>query len=610
MSHDGPVLTEPIRIGQFSAFLGDRIDGMDALLDAGVEVLTGDYLAELTMLVLAKNVQRGKPGYAVPFVTQLERYAERIKAGGVKVVTNAGGLDPVGCAEAVREALSRVGVDLTVAVITGDDIRGELPALIAQGHSFEHLEDGKPLPVGPDQVLTANAYLGAWPIVQALELGADIVICPRVTDASLVVGPAAWRFGWRPDDWDRLAGALWAGHAIECGAQVTGGVFSLFHEFGDLGLPSMPIAEIFENGESVITKPAGTDGVVSVDTVKAQLVYEVGNPLYGNPDVFADLTSVEVSPEGQDRVRITGATGVAPGPDAKVSLCYEGGFRNSVTIGLTGARLDEKLTWLSAQVDRAVGGVDQFTKFRRSVIGPVSQHSGNLEESTAWVTYTVRDERRELVSREGFSDPITQLGVSNIPGFYMTGPPQRERLVAVQWPCVVEKALLAPKVIFQGTTTDVPWIDCEGDVKEREVAPDPESGLAAQPASADVTVTLGSIFGTRSGDKGGTANLGVWARDDAGYEWLRDYLHVDALRQMLPELRELVVERYSLPGIRALNFVVHEYLELGVSSCTRIDPQAKGLGEYLGSRRIVVPRDVAAHAENLTPERETQGEMK
>jgi hypothetical protein len=253
-----------VRIGNFSGFYGDKFDSITELLDAGVDYLTGDYLAELTMLILRKNQLAGRPAYAAGFINQLRPVLLRIAEQGVKVVCNAGGLDPVGCAEAIRGLCSELGVPLKVAAISGDNVLDKLPRLIDESSDFlKNLDTGARFEVSSDEVLAANAYLGAWPIVRALERGADIVICPRVTDASLVMGPAAHHFNWSPDDYDQLAGALWAGHVIECGAQVTGGNYSFFHEAPPLGIPPMPVAEIFEDGSSIITKALADTGIVS-----------------------------------------------------------------------------------------------------------------------------------------------------------------------------------------------------------------------------------------------------------------------------------------------------------------------------------------------------------
>jgi hypothetical protein len=582
----------PLRVGQFSAYYGDR-DGMRELIADGVDVLTGDYLAELTLLVLRKNQLRGGVGFATGFLRQLAENVDEIAAKGIRVVTNAGGLDPLACAEEVRKICFDRGLDLKVAAITGDDLMDALPRLESEGARFLHVEDRRPWERGDHQVLTANAYLGAWPIVAALKQDADIVICPRVTDASLVMGPAAWHFGWGEQDWDKLAGALWAGHAIECGGQVTGGNFSFFHEHSDLGLPGMPIAEIDEDGACVITKSAGSGGVVTVDTVKAQLLYEVSGARYDNPDVIGDLSSLIVTGESTDRVRVSGARGAAPSDTTKLSLCYEGGFRNTLTVGLTGGQLEAKVAWLKRQIEHAVGAPETFDSFRYTLIGPARPHDGSLEESSAWLVVAARHTDRERVGRAGFADPITQLGVSNIPGFYLSSPPQKEKLVGVQWPCLVQKSFISAKVVMDGSVTDVAWAESEHDglfvPAYAGTEPVARSAREAKHSHKRLDVEFSSLIGTRSGDKGGMANLGVWTRNAAVFSWVADHLTEERLKELLPELAQFRVTRHLLPNLGGMNFMVHDYLEMGVASCTRIDAQAKGLGEYLGSRIVSVP---------------------
>lgn len=580
-----------LRVGQFVAYHGDRADGMRELLDAGVDILTGDYLAELTMLVLRKNQLRGGPGYAAAFVEQLEQFLPQIAKDGVKVVTNAGGLDPAACAAAVRDACARRGVELSVAWIEGDDLREDLSTILGPEGTLRNFDTGDDLSLEDTEILTANAYLGAWPIVSALEAGADIVICPRVADASLVVGPSAWHFGWRPDDFDMLAGGVVAGHLIECCAQVTGGQFALFHEFPDLGLPGLPIAEIRADASAVITKPVGSGGTVNTDTVTAQLLYEIGGTEYLNPDVTVDLTSVRVQQDGVDRVLVSGTRGRAPNDTTKLSLTFEGGYRNTLTVGLTGMHVAEKLAWLRREVESAVGKPETFEAFRWTVVGPAAEVDGDQEQVSAWVVITARDKNRAKVSRAGFADRIVQLGISNIPGFYMTTPPQRERLFGVQWPCLIGKKHVDTRVrIGDERQIDVSWQVWPVD----EPASAPAASIASASSvndgeTATVRVPLGEVVGTRSGDKGGTANLGVWARSADAYSWLSEHLTVDRLRELIPESAELKVERFEFPNVNGLNFVLFGYLEKGVSSCTRIDPQAKGLGEYLASRRVDVP---------------------
>src|SRR6266545_1270169 len=293
-----------------------------------VDVVTGDYLAEVTMLVLAKvRARRPGGGYAGSFLRQLEPVAAEIAGRGIKVVVNACGL---------------AGAGLAVGHVEGDDLTERLPELLAEGHDLAHLDTGTPFASWGHQPLTANAYLGGFGIAAALAAGADVVVTGRVADASLVSGAAAWWWGWTPGEHDALAGAVVAGHVIECGAQATGGNFSGFREIADLTHPGFPLAEIGRDGSSVITKHPGAGGAVTVDTVTAQLLYEVDGPGYLNPDVVARLDTVRLEPEGTDRVRIGGVAGLPPPPTTKLAVTGLGGWRNAATLVLTGLDVDAK----------------------------------------------------------------------------------------------------------------------------------------------------------------------------------------------------------------------------------------------------------------------------
>ncbi|MCW1957228.1 MAG: DUF1446 domain-containing protein, partial [Mycobacterium sp.] len=324
--------TTPVRIGNCSGFYGDRVSAMREMLTGGdLDYLTGDYLAELTMLILGRDKMKyPERGYAKTFLTQLEECLGLAHDRGVRIVANAGGLNPAGLAVAVRALADKRGVPVTVAHVAGDDL---LPRAA---------ELGFPGATSGGGVLTANAYLGAWGIVDCLQSGADIVVTGRVTDASVVVGPAAAHFGWAHRDYDRIAGAVVAGHVIECGAQATGGNYSFFTEIADLDYAGFPLAEVYPDGSSVITKHPGTGGQVSVGTVTAQLLYEITGERYANPDATARFDSIRLSDDGPDRVLISGVRGEPPPPTLKVSLNSIGGYRNSAPFVLTGLDVDAK----------------------------------------------------------------------------------------------------------------------------------------------------------------------------------------------------------------------------------------------------------------------------
>lgn len=306
-------MTDLLRIGNCSGFFGDRLSAAREMVDGGeIDVLTGDWLAELTMIILRRQMARNpETGFAGTFIKQLEDVLGTCLEKGIKIVSNAGGLNPAGAARAVEQIAARLGIEVKVAYVDGDDILPQVPELIASG-KLTQLDSGEPVDLNGREPLAANAYLGGWSIAEALKRGADVVVTGRVTDAAVVVGPAAWAFDWQREDYDKLAGAIVAGHVIECGGQATGGNFAFYDEVSDYRRIGFPIAEVRPDGSSVITKHPGTGGLVSVDTIKAQLLYEVGGPQYANPDATALLDSIVLKPDGPDRVEISGVRGNPP----------------------------------------------------------------------------------------------------------------------------------------------------------------------------------------------------------------------------------------------------------------------------------------------------------
>jgi hypothetical protein len=583
-------MTAPIRIANCSGFYGDRLAAAREMVEGGpIDVLTGDWLAELTMLVLAKNLFTGNgAGYARTFVTQMEQVMGRCLDRGIKVVSNAGGLTPGACAEAVAGVAARLGLDPVIAYVEGDNLVPRLAELRAAGADLANLDTGEPL--GDRPVLTANAYLGGWGIAEALDRGADIVITGRVTDAALALGPAAWHHRWRRYDWDALAGAVVAGHVIECGAQATGGNFAFFTEVPGLEHPGFPIAEVASDGSAVITKHPGQGGLVSVDTVTAQLLYEIGGPAYLNPDVTARFDSIALAADGPDRVRISGVRGDSPPATAKVALNYRGGWRSTLTLYLTGLDIEEK----AALVERALwagipGGRGAFDEAEVSLLRTDKPDPATNAEAMAQLRITVKHSDERAVGR-AFSARVTELALASYPGMFGDGLVGGARAYGVYWPTVVPAQSVAQEVVIGAERISVaPTLPPQPPV----VAAVPAAAAAAWPGGgATVRAPLGRVAGARSGDKGGNANLGVWARTDAAYGWLAGFLTAARLRELLPETALLPVDRYELPNLRALNFVIAGLLGEGVAASARLDPQAKSLGEWLRARVVDVPGEL------------------
>lgn len=569
-----------------SGFFGDRLSAAREMIEGGpIDVLTGDYLAELTMTILAKQRDRdARLGYASTFLSQLEEIAVPAAQRGIRIVVNAGGLNPGGLATAARDLLARLGVRAAVAHIEGDDLIPRLDALRAAGHRFHHLETGRDLGEARIVVNTANVYLGGWGIATALRQGADIVICPRVADAALVVGAAAWHFSWPKDAWNELAGAVVAGHLIECGPQVTGGNYSFFEEVPGLAHLGFPLAEIRADGTSVITKHPNHGGTVTVGTVTAQLLYEIAGPRYVAPDVVARVDSVQLQQVGPDRVLVAGVHGEPAPRRLKVAMTYDAGFRNSMTLVLTGLDIESKAAVAREALFKTLGGEETFGAVDVRLVRGDRPDADSNELATALLCVTVSDPDPRRVGR-AFSNAVTALALSSYPGFFTTTPPAPERALTGYWPALVDANVINEEVVLaDGRRLPIaraPGVDPLWD--------DPAAGESVRGPRTMARMPLGTVAGARSGDKGGNANVGVWVRTQPEYEWLAGFLTVDRLRRLLPEADGLEVRRYPLPNLLAINFVIVGLLGEGVSTSLRFDPQAKGLGEFLRSRVVDIP---------------------
>jgi hypothetical protein len=582
-----------VRIGNCSGFYGDRLQAAREMVEGGpIDVLTGDYLAELTMLILWKAKQKDPAaGYAKTFLTQVEHVLGTCLDRGIRIVSNAGGLNPAGLAAELGALAGRLGLHPRIAHVDGDDLVDRLGQLQAAGHALAHLDTGRKLGDAGVHPVSANAYLGAWGITEALRADADLVVTGRVTDASVVVGPAAWWHGWRRDSadiHDKIAGAMAAGHVIECGPQATGGNYAFFEEVTDRRYPGFPIAEVDADGSSVITKHENTGGLVSAGTVTAQLLYEIGEPAYLGPDAVARFDTLELAQEGEHRVRISGARGSAPTDQLKVALNYEGGYRNTMTLVLTGTRIEEKAAWAEQQLTELLGGRDRFAEFDVRLLRFDHPDAVTNAEATAHLRVTVKDPDRRKVGRV-FSNTTMELALGGYPGFHTTTPPSAESAYGVYWPTLVPAAEVEHRVTLpDGTVRIVPHDPVTAAVPEYV----PPAGPPVPAGGPTRRLPLGTIAGARSGDKGGNANIGVWTRTDEEYAWLRGYLTEARVRELLPETAGLEVRRYELPNLRAVNLVVVGILGAGVASATRPDPQAKGLGEYLRSRLADIPESL------------------
>jgi hypothetical protein len=577
---------ETLSIANCSGFYGDRLSAAREMVRRGpIDFLTGDYLAELTMMILWKARQKdASRGYALTFLKQMEDVLGEALARGVKIVTNAGGLNPAGLATELCALRDRLGLKAKVLHVEGDDLLPRLEPLQKAGHELRHLDTGRPLRDLRAKPVSANAYLGAWGIVEALRQGADVVVCPRVTDASLVVGPAAWRFGWQRDDWDRLAGAVVAGHVLECGAQCTGGNYAFFREVPGLERPGFPIAEMYADGSCTITKHEGTGGLVSPGTVTAQLLYEIDGPAYANPDVVARFDTIRLEQTGPDRVHISGVRGQPAPANVKVCLNYLGGFRNEMTFVLTGLDVEDKAALVERTLRRALDA-SQLDVLHVELARTDKPDALTNQEAAAFLKVVVKSPDAKKVDR-AFSSAVIEMALASYPGFFCTTPPTDAAPFGVYWPTLVPADVPDHVVVLEdGSRIPIPPTRPGASVRVDV----PRTELSGVPAAPTRTAPLGKLFGARSGDKGGNANVGVWGRDVQAYAWLERHLTAERFRQLVPEAAGLEIRRYELPNLLALNFVVVGLLGEGVASSVRFDAQAKSLGEYLRSRVVELP---------------------
>ncbi len=604
--HESPAL----RIANVSGFYGDRFTALAEVLASKEEIqfITGDYLAELTMYLLGKQMRRdSSKGYALTFLRQLQDSIDEIAARGIKVVVNAGGLNPAGLAQEIITLVKSRSLDLRVGYIEGDNVTDKLLNASEAGTPIVNVDTGEEVATPIETHVAANAYLGAFEIAKTLELGADVVVCPRTTDASLVVGPSIYYYGWSRDDLDRLAGAVVAGHILECGTQCTGGNYSMNTFAATSSLPGYPIATVFEDGSCEITKVSGSGGEVSIGTVTEQLLYEISSPMYINPDVVAHFDTLSLTQVGKDRVRVQGSKG-SPAPITyKVALNLFGGYRNQVLFALTGLDVVKKAQIIEAHMKASLK--DKMpSQVAYQLVGDPNSTFINQERSTCLLRVAAKDLDKGKVGRE-FSNAAVELALASYAGLYLVNPPQDASEYAVFVPTIIQKSevpltinISDGKGAFKCTEVDHlfrslggPAVsNAEGESSaQRHTRSDQEWAHCCDVHDDGyMDLPIGTICGSRSGDKGGNANLGVWTWEDHLYRFLLRHLTVTTLRGLLPELNEYELIRYELKTLRALNFVAVGFLGEGVSSTLRFDAQAKGLGEFFRASKTALPNHI------------------
>ncbi|MBO9513110.1 MAG: DUF1446 domain-containing protein [Variovorax sp.] len=578
-----------VRIGGASGFWGDSSVGAPQLVEKGeIDYLVFDYLAELTMSLLAgAKLRNPELGYATDFVTTaMAAVLPAVARRNIRVISNAGGVNPRACAAALEKLAASLGVQVRIAVVTGDDAMPLVDDLRERGAG--HMTTGERLPA---RLLSANAYLGAAPIARALDEGAQIVITGRCVDSAVTLGALLHEFGWRATDWDRLAGGSLAGHIIECGCQATGGLHTDWDRVPDWAHIGYPIVECAEDGSFTVGKPAGTGGLVSRATVGEQLLYEIGDPAaYLLPDVVCDFREVRIADAGTDRVQVRGARGRAPSGQFKVTATYAAGYRcnaDLLVVGFEAAAKARRSGDAMLQRTRdllAARGWEDFSGTHIDVLGAEQCYGPRATPTPprqAVLRVAVTHPRKEAL--ELFAKEIAAAGTSWAPGTTGVGGGRPSVSMSIrQFPLLVDKALFTPMVEMEGRTWRVP---CDVAAPDTAV-PAPSAVPEAQAEFAigndeTLEVPLIRLAWGRSGDKGDISNIGIMARHARYLPALRAQLTAEAVRAHLAHLVDGRVTRYELPGIDAFNFVCEEALGGGGMASLRTDPLGKSMAQLL-----------------------------
>lgn len=586
---------EKVVIANCSGFWGDDPTAAKRQVEGGpIDYLVMDYLAEITMAIMQKQRQRNpEAGYATDFLHQLRDILPACAARHIRIVANAGGVNPLGCKLAVEKLASELGLSdqVKVGVVLGDDIYENLDDILSAGEPLTHMDSGQPLASIRDRVLSANVYLGAAPVVRALDLGANIVIAGRVTDTSVTLAPLIHEFGWARDDWDRMAAGIIAGHIIECGAQCTGGNFTDWHKVPSYVDMGFPIVEAQADGRFVVSKHPGSGGLVSVHTITEQLLYEMGAPSYLSPDCTARFDSISLRQDGPDRVAVSGIRGEPPPDKLKVSISTADGYSSFGRLVISGPRAKEKAELVAATLWEEAGGEDNFEATSTQLIGIDACHPAHPREEPAelLLQLAARDaDKRKLDT--GLNRRMVSKVLGSVPGItYLAdlGRPRASDVVGY-WPALVGYDKVPVRVQVGELSEPVDVTVPRG----RNFPPfEPGEFTGGLPSSGTLEeVSLETLCLARSGDKGDTCNVGLIARSREIYRWLDEYVTSELVKRHFQPLCRGEVERFAVPNLLAYNFLLHHSLGGGGTLSLLLDAQGKTYAQHLLSLQVTVDR--------------------
>ena len=585
-----------IVIANCGGFWGDDPTAARRQVEGGpVDYLVMDYLAEVTMAILQKQRQR-KPdaGYATDFLTQLRDVLPTCVERGIKVISNAGGVNPLACKAAVEKLAGELGIGdrVRVGVVLGDDIYDRLDDLIASGETLNNMETGRPLSDERSNVLSANVYLGAAPVVKALELGANVVITGRVTDTGVTLAPMIYEFGWAQDDWNRLAAGIVAGHVIECGTQCTGGNFTDWQKVKSFSNLGYPLVEAMADGTFTVTKHPGTGGIVSVHSISEQLLYEMGAPQYLAPDCIARFDSIRLSQDGPDRVKVSGVVGEPPPEKLKVSVSFSHGYRAFGRLVVTGPDTLAKAEKVAQLVWESAGGTDLYEDTATQFLAWNATHPPltDSEPSEIMVQLAVRDSDAGKINNR-FGVQVVPRVLGSVPGITVLADQGRPRAsdVVGYWPALIDRSSVPMRVVVGDDEVEAPYLDLAsaapaGPTFTPDRLPSPTGGNGGP----TVKVPLSRLCLARSGDKGDTSNVGVIARSQAIYGWMLENLTAPFVKQRFAGVCKGEVERHEVPNLLACNFLLHESLGGGGTMSLILDAQGKTYAQYLLAAEVEV----------------------